>query len=229
MEREFAKHEHLLARWLIFMLGIIIMSFGIALMIKAELGSAPWDVLHVGLQHQFGLTVGTWSIIIGIVIIGLSSLMERRLPQAGSVVNMLIVGIFIDLFLWVLSTPDSFLMRLLMLMAGIIVIGYGIGTYIAPGCGAGPRDSLMLALQKKTGWKVSRVRSLMEVLVLIIGWVLGGPVFIGTILFSLGIGQVVGFTLPQCTIMVNRLLGRGGTRENINQRSLRTYDYDGTG
>ncbi|SFL64804.1 YczE/YyaS/YitT family protein [Salibacterium qingdaonense] len=229
MEREFAKHEHLIARWLIFTVGIIIMSFGIALMIKARLGSAPWDVLHVGLQHQFGLTVGTWSIIIGIGIIAVSSWMERRMPQAGSVVNMLVVGVFIDLFLWMLSTPDSYLLRFGMLLAGIVVIGYGIGTYIAPGCGAGPRDSLMLALQKRTGWKVSRVRGLMEVLVLIVGWVLGGPVFIGTVLFSLGIGQVVGFTLPQCEKMVNRLLGRGGTNENIDERSLRTYDYDGTG
>ncbi|RSL31594.1 YitT family protein [Salibacterium salarium] len=229
MERRFAKREHLFLRWLIFMAGIIIMSFGIALMITAELGSAPWDVLHIGLQTQFGLTVGSWSIIMGIIIIGSTALMQRELPQAGGIVNMFLVGVFIDIFLLLLSTPDSIIMKVIMLLGGIVVIGYGIGTYIAPECGAGPRDSLMLALQEKTGWKVSRVRGIMEIGVLVIGWQLGGPVFIGTILFCAGIGQVVGFALPQCQKIVYRLIERGGTHEDINQRTLRSNHYDGSG
>ncbi|WP_026700408.1 YczE/YyaS/YitT family protein [Salibacterium aidingense] len=228
MERSFGRKEHLVKRWLIFMAGIIIMSFGIALMITAELGSAPWDVLHIGLQKQFGLTIGSWSIIAGIVIIGTTAVLQRELPQAGGILNMFLVGVFIDIFLLLLSTPEMFLMKLLMLLCGIVVIGYGIGTYIAPECGAGPRDSLMLALQEKTGWKVSRVRGIMEIGVLLIGWMLGGPVFIGTILFCLGIGQVVGFALPQCKKIVYRLVGRGGKHENINQRTLRPDHYDGT-
>ncbi|MGY4690437.1 YczE/YyaS/YitT family protein [Salibacterium sp. K-3] len=229
MEGTFAKHEHFITRWLVFTAGVIIMSFGIALMIRAELGSAPWDVLNIGLRHQFGLTVGSWSIIVGIVVIASASILERRLPQAGGILNMFLVGMFIDLFLFILPAPEAIVIRVIMLLAGIIIIGYGIGTYIAPGCGAGPRDSLMLALQQKTGWKVSRVRGIMEILVLFIGWALGGPVFIGTVLFCIGIGQVVGFALPQCRTMVNRLIERGGTDENINQRPLRSHDYDGTG
>ncbi|MFB4163796.1 YitT family protein [Alteribacillus sp. JSM 102045] len=227
MERTFASGEHLFSRWLIFIAGLMIMSFGIAMMIRAELGSAPWDVLHIGLQSQLGLTVGTWSIIIGIFIIGTTSLLLKELPQAGGIVNMVLVGVFIDIFLFLLSTPDLFFMKLLMLLTGIIIIGYGIGIYIAPECGAGPRDSLMIALQEKTGWKVSRVRGIMEITVLTAGWLLGGPVFLGTILFCFGIGQVVGFALPQCRKLVHRFIERGVNSENINQGTVRTNYNDG--
>nr|WP_051081206.1 YitT family protein [Salsuginibacillus kocurii] len=213
-------------RWLIFMVGLVVMSFGVALMIQAELGSAPWDVLHIGLTTQFGLTVGSWSIIVGIVIIGVTSLMMKERPQAGGIINMLLVGVFIDIFLLTLSTPDSMVFRFLMLLAGIIIMGYGIGLYIAPNCGAGPRDSLMLAIKEKTGWNVSRVRGVMEIAVLAVGWLLGGPVFIGTILFSVGIGHVVGKAMPQCQAAVTRLLERGDKDENINKRALRAHDYD---
>ncbi|WP_240376477.1 YczE/YyaS/YitT family protein [Bacillus piscicola] len=229
MTKTLRKRNYLFLRWFIFTLGLIIMAFGIALMIRAELGSAPWDVLHVGLQHQFGLTVGTWSIGIGILIIGSTALLKREIPQVGSIINMVLVGVFIDVFLLFLSTPEVFIWKLIMLLSGIVVIGYGIGIYIAPNCGAGPRDSLMLVLQEKTGWKLSRVRGLMEIGVLTVGWLLGGPVFIGTLLFCVGIGQVVGITVPQCRRLFQRMIERGGNDENINQRAIRTDDNDGIG
>lgn len=209
------------------MIGLIIMSFGIALMITANLGSAPWDVLHIGLQQQVGLTVGTWNIIIGIFIISTTSLLEKEWPQAGGIVNMVLVGVFIDIFLFLLSTPEMFVWQLFMLLLGVLIIGYGIGIYIAPECGAGPRDSLMLALNRRTGWKVSKVRGMMEIIVLAVGWSLGGPVFIGTILYCFGIGHVVGFAMPQCKTLVHQLIERGGKRENFNKRPVRAYNYDG--
>ncbi|WP_100398246.1 YczE/YyaS/YitT family protein [Bacillus sp. FJAT-44742] len=229
MEGIMGKAQLLTLRWLIFMIGLIIMSFGIALMIRAELGSAPWDVLHIGLTLQLGLTVGTWSIIIGIFIIGFTSLLTKERPQLGGIVNMVLVGVFIDVFLFVLPAGGTFLWQLLMLLGGIIVIAYGIGLYIAPNCGAGPRDSLMLALTQKTGWKVSRVRGIMEIVVLTVGWLLGGPVFLGTILFCFGIGAVVGITLPQCQQFVDRLIKRGGMDENFNKGTIRADHYDGAG
>ncbi|MFB5662181.1 YitT family protein [Alteribacillus sp. HJP-4] len=211
------------------MAGLIIMTFGIAMMIKAELGSAPWDVLHIGMQKQFGLTVGTWSIVMGILIIAATAVMRKEAPQAGSIINMLLVGIFIDIFMLLLPTPELFINQLMMLFIGIIVIGYGIGIYIAPECGAGPRDSLMITLQEKTGWKVSRVRGIMEVVVLVVGWLLGGTVFIGTLLFCFGIGQVVGFAMPQTKKLVQYLIERGGKGENINKGTVRTHHYDRIG
>jgi uncharacterized membrane protein YczE len=211
VERKRATLQTLLQpslRWLIFMIGLIIMAFGIVLMIRADIGSAPWDVFHIGLTIQLGLTIGTWSIIAGFFIIGLTSLLTKAWPQLGALVNMFLVGIFIDLFMLVpwIQKPDAFIGQLIMLIMGIVIIGYGIGLYIAPKCGAGPRDSLMLALTQISGWKVQWVRGVLEIVVLIAGWLLGGPVFIGTIIFSLGIGTIVGFTLPQCQGFVDSII-----------------------
>jgi uncharacterized membrane protein YczE len=211
VERDKGTRQKLLrlsTRWLIFMIGLIIMAFGIVLMIRAELGSAPWDVLHIGLEIQLGLTIGTWSIIMGVFIIALTAYLTKARPQLGAVVNMFLVGVFIDLFMLVpwIQKPDTFIGQLIMLLLGIIIIGYGIGLYIAPKCGAGPRDSLMLALTQITGWKVQWARGAMEIVVLASGWLLGGPVFIGTVVFCLGIGTIVGFTLPQCQQLVDTLL-----------------------
>ncbi len=203
------------------------MSLGIALMIRAELGGAPWDVLHLGLSFQLGLTVGTWSIIMGVVILLLTTMLTKSLPQIGAFINMLFVGLFIDVFMWLISTPSYVFFQYIMLGLGIIIIGYGIGIYIAPRCGAGPRDSLMLALQEKTGWKVQYVRGLMEIIVLTFGWLLGGTVFIGTLLFCFGIGSVVGITLPQCQRVFDYIIERGNKDEDINKGTLRPYHHDG--
>ncbi|WP_066155699.1 YczE/YyaS/YitT family protein [Halalkalibacter krulwichiae] len=211
------------------MLGLMVMAFGIAMMIRAELGGAPWDVLHLGLTMQFGLTVGTWSIIMGAIVLGVSALLTKIWPKLGAFLNMLFLGIFIDLCLWMISTPVNSYLQYLMLGIGIILIGYGIGIYIAPRCGAGPRDSLMLALQERTGWKVQYVRGTMEVIVLTVGWLMGGKVFIGTVLFCFGIGSVVGITMPQCQKLFDFIMKRGNVDENINEGSIRTYHHDGIG
>ncbi|MCG1022245.1 YczE/YyaS/YitT family protein [Sutcliffiella horikoshii] len=188
------------AKWSIYFIGLLIMAFGIVLMIRANLGSAPWDVFHIGLFYQIGLTIGTWSIIVGFFILMISSIISKKLPQIGAFLNMLMVGIFIDLYLMVpqLHTPDTIMGKIAMLVLGIMIIGIGIGVYISSRCGAGPRDSLMISLTQVTGWKVQYIRLGMELVVLCLGWLLGGPIFIGTILFSLTIGSIVGLTLPAC-------------------------------
>ncbi|OIJ07692.1 hypothetical protein BKP35_18610 [Anaerobacillus arseniciselenatis] len=216
-----------LRRWLIFLVGMMIMSLGIVLMIEANLGVAPWDVLHIGLTKQLGLTVGTWSILVGFCIISLTRLLTKEWPQIGAFLNMILVGIFIDIFRLFINTPTTMIGQYVMLLVGVIVIGYGIGLYIAPKCGAGPRDSLMIAITEKSGWKVQYVRGAMEIVVLAIGWSLGGPVFVGTIIFSLTIGNVVGFTLPQCQRIVDRMIERGDQIENINKRTVRVNHHDG--
>jgi uncharacterized protein len=189
-----------MAKWSIYFIGLLIMAFGIVLMIRANLGSAPWDVFHIGLFYQIGLTIGTWSIIVGFFILMFSSIISKKLPQIGAFLNMLMVGIFIDLYLMVpqLHTPDTIMGKITMLVLGIVIIGVGIGVYISSRCGAGPRDSLMISLTQVTGWKVQYIRLGMELVVLCLGWLLGGPIFIGTILFSLTIGSIVGLTLPAC-------------------------------
>ncbi|MCD8501419.1 MAG: YitT family protein [Bacillaceae bacterium] len=203
------------------------MSLGIVLMIEADLGGAPWDVFHLGLSNHFGFSVGTWTILAGFCIIALTSLLTKRLPKMGAFLNMLLVGVFIDLFRLIIHTPLTLVGQLLMLCFGLIVIGSGIGLYIAPDCGAGPRDSLMMAITERTGYKVQYVRGIMEVFVLVMGWLLGGPVHIGTFIFCLTIGHIVGFTLPQCQKVVKVLMERGMNNENIYKGTLRTNDHDG--
>lgn len=126
--------------WLVFVTGLLIMALGIVLMIKADLGSAPWGVFHIGLFNQFGLTIGTWSIIAGFFIILISSLLTKSPPKFGAFLNMLLVGIFIDFYMALpfFVTPESLFLQLVMLAAGILVTGYGIGLYIAANRGAVP-------------------------------------------------------------------------------------------
>jgi uncharacterized membrane protein YczE len=216
-------------QWSVFFVGLFIMAFGIALMIKANLGSAPWDVLHIGLFAQFGLTIGTWSIIIGFLIISATSLLTKKLPQPGAFLNMLFVGMFIDFYLWLpfFHDPVTLMMKWFYLLIGILILGFGIGLYIASNCGAGPRDSLMLALTEKSGLKVSRIRLYMELIVLFFGWVLKGPISFGTILFCLTIGGIVGITLPFCQKLVKFVLERSEQYENINKRAIRINHHDG--
>jgi uncharacterized protein len=213
--------------WAVFLIGLIIMSFGIALMIRANLGSAPWDVLNIGLYRHFGLTVGTWSIIIGILIVGSTSLLTKTLPKAGAVANMILVGIFIDFFLNHFGTPQTIVGRGLMLLLGILVNGVGTSVYISARIGAGPRDSLMLYLVEKMGMKLTHVRRIMEAIVLVIGWSLGGPVNVGTLTYVFLIGSIVGRSLPLCEKWVEKWIERSGWNENFNQGQIRAHDHDG--
>ncbi|APH04274.1 YczE/YyaS/YitT family protein [Bacillus weihaiensis] len=196
-----------LLRWIIFFVGLLIMSLGIVLTIKADLGVSSWDVLHIGLYYQFGLTIGSWTIIMGgLVLLGATILMKKR-PQLGAFINMLTIGIFIDMFLFLpfLQTPKSFFGQLIMLVVGVVILGYGMGLYISAKCGAGPRDSLMIALVDKTGKSISSIRGTLEIIVLAVGWLLGGPVFIGTIVTTLSLGYIAGIMIPFCERTTNHL------------------------
>ncbi|GLY10062.1 YczE/YyaS/YitT family protein [Pseudobacillus badius] len=205
------KQGNIVIRLTIFTIGLLFMSLGIVLLIRADLGATPWDALHVGLYEQLGLTVGTWSVLIGFLILGLASFYLREWPQFGAYLNMLLVGIFIDFFLWLptIATPDHFSGKLIMFIAGVFVMAYGMSFYLSAQLGAGPRDSFMLAVMKKTGWKVSSIRRGMEFFVLVIAWLIGGPVHLGTFLFSLLMGTAVGISLPQCQqfsdILINKV------------------------
>ncbi|PLR78041.1 hypothetical protein CU633_07215 [Bacillus sp. V3-13] len=204
-------------RFFIYVTGLLIMSLGIVLMIKADLGATPWDVLHVGLFYRVGLTIGSWSIIVGLFILTVAALISKEFPQFGAFLNMLLVGVFIDLYMLLpfLNTPSALIGKGFMLLVGIVLMAYGMGLYISAQFGAGPRDSLMIAVTSKTGWKVRNVRAGMELLVLLIGWQLGGPIFWGTILFSLTIGPAVGYALPQTQAFTDHWLAHLKNRHSI--------------
>ena len=218
--------EHFI-RWSFFTVGLLLLGLGITLLIKAkDLGISPWDVFHYGLFLNFGLTIGTWSIITGIIIISVTAIITKEIPKIGTLLNIILVGVLIDFFNWLLPDIDHLLLEMLFLVLGIIISAIGVGIYVAPNLGAGPRDSVMLLISNKTGWKVSFVRNGIELVVFILGWLLGGPVGIGTIIIVLSLGTVVGYAIPRSEKLLNFLLERGVSNENINQGALRINHYD---
>lgn len=199
----------LIWRWTFFLVGMMILSLGISMTIKGQkLGIAPWDVLHVGLYKNFGLTIGTWGIITGFIIIISTAAVLKEWPQIGTWLNMLLIGLFIDLFNWLLPDVTTMGAQILMFSAGVIVMGYGVGIYISPNIGAGPRDSLMLVFAKKTGASIKKVRTTLEVIVALVGWLFGGPIGIGTVLIALFLGQIAHYTLPQCRKFLLKVIGK---------------------
>lgn len=189
-------------RCLFFITGIIVLSLGIALTIKGQkLGVGSWDVLHIGLQQNLGLTVGAWSIILGLIILVIDSIFTKRLPKLGTYIDMFLAGIFIDIFLFVLPDATTFIEQTLAFVIGIILLGFGCGMYMVANLGVGPRDMLMLLFVHRLGWSVNRARTTMEVTVAVVGFILGGPVGIGTVFMAFGLGPIV-----QWAIKVNEKL-----------------------
>jgi uncharacterized membrane protein YczE len=182
-------------RWVMLFSGFAAWGFGLALFVRANLGMGPWDAFHQGLGFQTGLSIGTASIITGLFILLLWIPLKER-PGLGTIGNVLTIGPAMDVGLWLLPTEvESYWLRGLMLLAGMACVGIGSALYLPAGLGAGPRDGLMLGLNRKTGWSIRLSRSLVEASALGIGILMGGKFGIGTIVFALGIGPVVQFSL----------------------------------
>ncbi|MGA4720013.1 YczE/YyaS/YitT family protein [Fictibacillus nanhaiensis] len=170
-----------------FFIGLLIFSYGIAMAIQVKyLGISPWDVLNLALYERLGLTIGTWNIVVGFLLITCTMIINRKYINIGTFLNAVLVGIFVDSFLFLQLLPNSMntYIDILILFFGILLMGIGGGMYSAAGIGAGPRDGLMLSLSDLTGFSISRVRIFMECLVLLVGLSIGGPVFIFTFLYT---------------------------------------------
>lgn len=182
----------------VFMLGLAVMGYGIGMMIDANLGVAPWDTLHIGLQKTFGLTIGMWSQIVGLFIIIASYLIGKIKPSVGMFLNMFFLGLFIDLFMWLKWIPvgSTIAERIVLFAAGLLIYTFGTGMYISPRLGAGPRDSFMLALHDRLGWDIGKVRIGIECTVTLLGFLLGGPVSVGTLVTAFSIGPLIKRFIP---------------------------------
>lgn len=182
-------------RFVNLILGLILFGVGIGLMLQSRLGVPPWDVLHQGLVHQFGLTIGIWSIITSIVV--LVGWIPLREPYGvGTLLNAVIIGISIDLSALVIPVPEAMAWRIGLMATGILIIGFGSGLYIGAHLGPGPRDGLMTGIAKR-GPSIRLTRTVLEVTVLAIGWMLGGTFGIGTVAFAILVGPIVQFFLPR--------------------------------
>ena len=175
--------------------GLFLYGMGIALIVRGELGVAPWDVLTQGIAKQTGLNFGLITIITSGVVLLLWIPIRQR-PGFGTVMNALLVGPFADLGLWLIPPGLDLWVRALLLPAGIVVLAIATGLYIGAHFGPGPRDGLMTGLHRVTGWRIWIVRTGIEVVVLAAGWLLGGNVGIGTLAFALLIGPLCGYTIP---------------------------------
>ena len=183
--------------------GLVLFGVGIALMVRADLGLAPWDVLHQGVAEGTGLAIGTVTILTGIVVL-LLWLPIRERPGLGTVLNVLVIGLVVDATLAVVPTPDALWLRAAFLVGGIFVFGPGSGLYIGSGLGPGPRDGLMTGLARR-GRSVRAVRTVIELTALAVGAVLGGSVGVGTLAFALTVGPNVHWFLDRMTLPEPRL------------------------
>lgn len=182
------------ARWTALIVGLFLFALGIVLLLESGLGLSPWDVLNQGISDHTALSFGTANIVVAFLVLVLGWVLGARIGP-GTVANALLIGLMVDALLSLdplTSLADEPLaVRIALLAVGIAVIGVGTGLYIGAGLGAGPRDSLMLVLARRSRVRIGIVRGALEAAVTVLGFALGGTVGIGTLAFVFGIGPAV--------------------------------------
>ncbi len=175
--------------------GLVLYGFTMAVMVRADLGLDPWDVFHQGVAKHLPLTFGQVVIVTGAVVL-LLWIPLRQVPGLGTVLNVVIIGLAADAGLALVERPDDLWLRVVLMVASVIGNGLAGALYIGAHLGPGPRDGLWLGLVRRTGRSVRFLRTVIEVTVLIVGFVLGGTVGLGTVLYAVAIGPTVQFFLP---------------------------------
>ena len=174
--------------------GLVLYGVSMAMFIRAGLGIDPWDVFHQGLSRTFGLAIGTWAIIVGVVVLLLWIPLRQR-PGIGTLSNVILVGLTMNVVLGHFDGPHAMAARIACLVCGVFLNGVATGAYIGAGFGPGPRDGLMTGLAAR-GHSIRVVRTGLEVTVLVTGWLLGGTVGVGTVVYALSIGPLAHVFIP---------------------------------
>ena len=180
--------------------GLIIFGLGEGLLIVSSSGASPWSVLAQGLFLNIGFSVGLITIFISIAVLLLWFPLKQK-PGIGTILNALIIGLMIDACIRYVPTPENYFNQVLLGAIAVFTVGLGGGIYLVANLGPGPRDGLMIGLQKITNLPIALVRAVLEITVMSIGWYLGGTVGVGTLLFAFGIGPCIALSL----FLVNRL------------------------
>ena len=174
--------------------GLILFGLGEGLLIVSFAGASPWSVLAQGISLNSNLSIGAITFFISVAVLILWIPLRQK-PGMGTILNALIVALMIDLCIKFVPTPFNYIDKLILAIISVIIVGIGGGIYLVSNLGAGPRDGLMIGLQKKTNLPIAAVRSFLEISVVSIGWYLGGTVGVGTLLFAFGIGPCVALGL----------------------------------
>ncbi|PFG32431.1 putative membrane protein YczE [Sanguibacter antarcticus] len=189
--------------------GLTLYGVSMAMMFRSGLGLNPWDVFHGGVARHLPLSMGTIVVLTAVLVLALW-IPLRQAPGLGTVANAVWLGVALDLALWVLPQADALAVQVPLLLGGIVLNGLAGALYIGSQLGPGPRDGLMTGIARKTGGSLRVIRTGIEVVVVALGWVLGGTVGIGTILYALAIGPLVQRFMPFCIVVVDPPAPRRG-------------------
>jgi uncharacterized membrane protein YczE len=187
-------------RFLFYIVGLFFISFGVTLTIKADLGTGAWDALNVGLYKTIGFTVGTWVIIVGLVLIVINALLLKRFPEFLAIVTITITGFFIDFWLEFIFkhwSPSGLGLRFFLLLLGLMIISVGIAIYLQAKFPLIPIDQFMMALKEKLRITLMTAKTIGELLALILAFFFHGPIGIGTIVITILIGPFIQFFFPK--------------------------------
>ena len=175
-------------------LGLSLFGLGEGLLIVSFTGASPWSVLAQGISFNIGFSVGTITLFVSVAVLILWIPLKQK-PGIGTILNVLIIALMIDVCIYFVPTPENYIFKILLAIIAVVMVGLGGGIYLVSNLGPGPRDGLMIGLQEKTNLPIAVVRSFLEISVVAIGWYLGGIVGIGTLLFAFGIGPAVALGL----------------------------------
>jgi len=181
--------------------GLVLYGVSLGLMVRGNVGLAPWDVLHSGLIRHVPITLGQAVVLMSFVVLLLWIPLKEQ-PGIGTIANALLVGLSADATLWLLDEPGALAARVAFMVGGVLLCGIASGLYIGAQLGRGPRDGLMTGLHRRTGWSLRLVRTLLEVAVVLVGLTLGGVLGIGTVVYALAIGPLTQLFLPWCLVDV---------------------------
>ncbi|MEG8422659.1 hypothetical protein U4U88_19820 [Klebsiella pneumoniae] len=193
----------MLRRLLQLYIGLVLYGVSTAFFVHANLGADPWDVFHLGVAKQLGISFGTVIILTGAAVL-LLWIPIRQMPGLGTVSNVIVLGLAADATLAVLPPLESMVARSALLAGAIVLNAIATGMYIGAGFGPGPRDGLMTGLHARTGWSLRGIRTAIELSVLLIGWLLGGKFGVGTVIYALSIGPLIQLCLPWFSQPVSR-------------------------
>nr|WP_300337325.1 hypothetical protein [Actinomyces sp.] len=186
------------------LVGLVLLGASQGMMVRSRLGNAPWDVFHQGLSVRSGASIGVVTILVGVLVL-LAWLPLRTWPGLGTVLNAVLIGLSLDWSLALLPTWNHPVARVALMVAGVVLNGLASGLYIGAQLGPGPRDGLMTGLHARTGASIRLARAGIEVSVVLVGWVLGGMIGAGTVVYALAIGPLTQFFLERFVVRLPRI------------------------